>query len=202
MSNSLIDFKFIREYLTHEAVYCQGHGAVPDGEYLGAGMLYYAIVYVLRARLCVCLGSGGGFVPRMMRQAQLDAHLVSTTYVVDANMPAAGWGEPLWLHPDSFFRRTWSGIDVLIQTTESAAGHFAKDSIDFLHIDANHSRSMQDFQLWAPLVRIGGMITLHDTRTHGTDLQRTLSHVRDDRSFQMILLDDVGAGIALVRRAS
>ena len=43
-----------------------------QGVDLAAGMIYYSLAYSLKARTCVNLGSGGGFVPRMLRQAQRD----------------------------------------------------------------------------------------------------------------------------------
>ena len=39
---------------------------------MGAGMMYFSLVYYMKARNCVCLGSGGGFVPRIMSQARLE----------------------------------------------------------------------------------------------------------------------------------
>ena len=41
------------------------HGANDD--YLGAGIFYYSIPYFLKSEVCVCLGSGGGYVPRLMQ---------------------------------------------------------------------------------------------------------------------------------------
>ena len=38
------------------------HGA--NDVYMGAGIMYFSIPYFLKAETCVCLGSGGGFVPR------------------------------------------------------------------------------------------------------------------------------------------
>ena len=46
------------------------HGA--NDLYMGSGIFYYAIPYFLKAEVCVCLGSGGGFVPHIMSQARLE----------------------------------------------------------------------------------------------------------------------------------
>src|SRR5262245_38832527 len=70
VTESLVDSRVISELLTREAPWHESHGA--DGAYLGMGLLYYALTYSLRADVAVCLGSGGGFVPRLMRQAQRD----------------------------------------------------------------------------------------------------------------------------------
>lgn len=38
--------------------------------------------------------------------------------------------------------------------------------VDFLFIDGDHTRPLEDFGLWAPLVRPGGIVGFHDI-THG-----------------------------------
>ena len=32
-------------------------------------MIIYSTIQMMRAKVCVCLGSGGGFIPRIMTQA-------------------------------------------------------------------------------------------------------------------------------------
>src|SRR5256885_7435483 len=97
MTSELLNKDVIGEYLMRDAPWSGSHGA--DQDYLGMGLLYYAIVYALKAQIAVCLGSGGGFVPRVMRQAQRDLGIgeTSQTILVDGNHPAAGWGSPTWL---------------------------------------------------------------------------------------------------------
>ena len=41
---------------------------------LGDGLLVYSIIQYMRAKVCVCLGSGGGFIPRIMTRARQDLH--------------------------------------------------------------------------------------------------------------------------------
>ena len=105
---SLVDKNFIATYLTADDSWCTGHGS--DGcEDLGAGMLYYALAYSLRSRTCVCLGSGGGFVPRLMRQAQRDLDLEGSRTILVDGAPQVRqerkeiWGSPDWLAEDSTF---------------------------------------------------------------------------------------------------
>jgi len=70
--------------------YRESHGATHI--YLGGGLLFYTIPYLMKSKICVCLGSGGGYVPRMMTAAhwdlkELDVFLndeYGTTYIVDA----------------------------------------------------------------------------------------------------------------------
>src|SRR4030095_8107770 len=153
----LIDAEFVEASLTKEAPFCESHGA--QGSYLGIGLLYYSLVYARRTRVAVCLGSGGGFVPRLMRQAQRDLGIDtdSRTILVDADLPQAGWGSPQWLGASSFFRSRFADIEIVMSTTQAAvADYFAPRGIkiDYLHIDADHSfrGCLADFQDYRPLL--------------------------------------------------
>lgn len=64
-ASGLLNHTYVRDFLTHEATWRGMHGA--SKENLGAGMLYYVLAYAAQAKLCVCLGSGDGFVPRILR---------------------------------------------------------------------------------------------------------------------------------------
>jgi hypothetical protein len=46
------------------------HGATDL--HLGDGLLVYSLILFNRAKTCVCIGSGGGFIPRLMTQARKD----------------------------------------------------------------------------------------------------------------------------------
>ena len=48
------------------------HGATDL--HLGDGLLIYSTIQYMRAKTCVCLGSGGGFIPRVMSQARMELH--------------------------------------------------------------------------------------------------------------------------------
>lgn len=186
--------------------YAQGHGA---SKRLDAGIIYYAVACAARARVCVCLGSGGGFVPCLMRQAQRDMDLdPSVTYLVDAILPEAGFGSPEiedgWRDPRGVVRKHYADIVTLnCLTAEAAAGFFPKNRviIDFLHVDADHSfdGALSDFELYAPMMRESGFITFHDTSTRA--IQKVLGTIREKRpEFQCLDMPDLGAGIALLRR--
>ena len=130
----ILNLKFIREFITNNqkeqlehngkvstqydpVPYRWTHGAT---EYsLGDGLLIYSIIHYMRAKTVVCLGSGGGFVPRIMTQARVDLYDsqifegnrdynwgdIGVTYVVDA---ANGVGGNIdWKNEDSFFRKTF-----------------------------------------------------------------------------------------------
>ena len=153
------------------------HGATDY--HLGDGLLIYAAIQHLRAKNCVCLGTGGGFVPRIMTQAKLDLHDqgifdgnnhwnwgdIGSTYVVDATNGIGG--EADWAEENSFFRETFNPRFINDTTENAYHNFFIKEDIKihFLHIDADHSYEgvKKDFELYSTLLEPGGIITIHDT---------------------------------------
>jgi len=201
---ALINFDLIRRALMRDAPWAGSHGA--EGDYLGMGLLYYALVYGMRAKVAVCLGSGGGFVPRLMRQAQRDLGVAhrSRTILVDGNLPDAGWGAPVWLEDDSFFRQSYPDVEVVIQSTQDAAKQFFEPNgirIDYLHIDADHSfrACLGDFNTYRPFLRSGALVTVHDTHYPGAGVRYVIDHLRGRPDCELIDLVDQGTGLGLVR---
>ena len=153
------------------------HGATDY--HLGDGLLIYSIIQLMRYKTCVCLGSGGGFIPRIMTQARLDLHDqeiftgdkaynhgdIGVTYLVDA---ANGVGGNIdYSDKDSFFRYQFAPRFIKETTEKAFYDFFVKQDIkiDFLHIDAGHSYEdvKQDFELYSTLLKENGMISIHDT---------------------------------------
>jgi hypothetical protein len=139
----------------------------------------YSFIQYIRAKTCVCLGSGGGFIPRIMTKARMDLHEqgifegdndynwgdIGTTIVVDAANEVGGHVD--WLDTDSFYRKTFCPR-IINETTEKAYyNFFVKEDIriDYLHIDAGHSYEdvKQDFELYSKLLSDKGIISIHDT---------------------------------------
>lgn len=167
-----------KKYLTHTPVpYRWTHGATDF--HLGDGLLIYSIIQLMRYKTLVCLGSGGGFIPRIMTQARLDLHEqciftgdrdynhgdIGVTYLVDA---ANGIGGDIdYGDKDSFFRYQFIPRFIKDTTEKAFYNFFVKQDIqiDFLHIDAGHSYEdvKQDFELYSTLVKPNGMISIHDT---------------------------------------
>ena len=200
----LLNQQTISDLLTGDAEWASSHGA--EDRYLGMGLLYYTLVYIHRVKTAVCLGSGGGFVPRMMRQAQRDLGLVEggRTILVDANKPEAGWGAPVWLSPGSFFRQAFSDVELVISTTrEAAKSYFASQAItiDYLHIDADHTFEgcLQDFLLYRPFLTEGSLVTLHDSNLPGAGVGAVVEYLRARKDCEVIDFPNVGYGTALVR---
>ena len=95
---SLVDKEFIKSYLTASDPWCKSHGSAEGSEDLGAGILYYSLAYAYKSKTCVCLGSGGGFVPRLMRQAQRDLDLQgSRTLLVDGTLQSGFITPPIYM---------------------------------------------------------------------------------------------------------
>ena len=147
------------------------HGA--NDTYMGACIFYYAIPYFLKAQVCVCLGSGGGYVPRLMVDCVYELNETEMygedkygeVYVVDATNSVNG--EVDWADKDSYLRETFNP-KFLNATTENAFYNFfvKRDvKIDYLHIDADHTYEgcKLDFDLYSTIMNENGIISIHDT---------------------------------------
>ena len=147
------------------------HGA--NDTYMGAGIFYYAIPYFLRAQTCVCLGSGGGYVPRLMvdcvwelNETQMYGEGKSgEVYVIDATNGFNG--EVDWSDEDSFLREKFNPKFINSTTEDAFYSFFVKRDIkiDYLHIDAGHTYEdcKQDFDLYSTLMNENGIISIHDS---------------------------------------
>jgi len=169
--------KFITNNDKEPVAYRWTHGATD--QHLGDGLLIYSIIQFMRAKTCVCLGSGGGFIPRIMTQARVDLYDtgifegdrdynwgdIGTTIVVDAANEVGGNVD--WLETNSFFRSNFYPR-IINDTTENAYyNFFVKEDIkiDYLHIDAGHSYEdvKRDFEQYSKLISKHGIISIHDT---------------------------------------
>ena len=153
------------------------HGATDL--HLGDGLLVYSFIQFIRAKICVCIGSGGGFIPRLMTQARWDLHGqkifegnnqqewgdIGTTIIVDAANGVGGFTD--WTEENSFLRQHFQP-QVILETSEKAFYDFfvRQDiKIDYLHIDGDHSYEgvKKDFDLYSTIMSENGIITIHDT---------------------------------------
>ena len=180
MKNSILNYDYIMNYITtnegDEVPYRWSHGA--DDMHLGDGLIIYTLVQFFKFKTLVCLGSGGGFIPRIMTQARYDLSQEGfyeevsmewgdngSTYVVDA---CNGFnGEVDWVDKDSFFRETFHPKFIKETTEDAYYNYFVKQDIkiDLLHIDADHTFEgvKKDFELYSNIMNKDGIITIHDT---------------------------------------
>lgn len=156
--------------------YLQNH--LGHGTY--QAFLYLILANMKHARVCVCLGSGRGSVPALMREGQLSACEAGydfkpthkkegcLTYLVDKGCEKHSL--TVVHNSDSIFRKNYPDIEVLQMLTDDSCIFF-KDKgikIDYLHIDACHShgQSLRDFENFYKnydLMSDEFIITLHDT---------------------------------------
>ena len=187
-------------------VFSDSHGAFDD--HLGAGAVYYALAAMVRSQVSVCIGSGGGFVPRLLRQAQRDLSLSNAeTYLVDANLPDLGFGHPMqaggWLTPENDLQTAWPGLTILRMLSSDAARLFAAAgiTIDYLHIDGDHSARgvVADVVDYLPLLSRRAVVSLHDLRM--PSVRQAMTEIaRDHPNLEWITFNEIGNGTAILRR--
>ena len=180
--STLINTDLVKNVITNNG----GEGSVPyrwthganDVE-MGDGLLVYSFIQFIRAKTCVCIGSGGGFIPRIMTQARKDMWEmgvfggnpdvswgdIGCTYVVDANNGIGGKSDIG--DEESFFRKHFHPR-VILETSERAFYDFFIRQgirIDYLHIDGDHSYEgvKKDFELYSTIMNPNGIISIHDT---------------------------------------
>jgi len=181
MDEMITNNEYIRKNITNNndepVPYRWTHGATDL--HMGDGIIVYSLIQHMRAKNCVCIGSGGGFIPRIMTQARVDLHKqkifdgnsdynwgdIGSTYLVDA---CNGIGGPNDLENESsFFRSTF--YPRLIKATSVDAYHdfFIRQDIkiDLLWIDGDHSYEgvKTDFDLYSKILSDNGVIVIHDT---------------------------------------
>jgi hypothetical protein len=191
------DFDEVGDQVLKNVPYRWSHGATDS--HLGDGLLIYSLIQFMRAKVCVCLGSGGGFIPRIMTQARLDLHRqgifegdgshnwgnIGETYIVDA-MNGIG-GNVDWFKEESFLRR-WFQPRIINTTTEDAFhNYFVLNDlqIDYLHIDAGHSYEnvKEDFELYTQILSPNGIVSIHDTDPNYADKYIVTNEVKDRGDF-------------------
>ena len=193
----LLNTNLIKDYLTNNhsiddngnvilepVKYRWTHGATDL--HLGDGLMIYSLIQFIKAKTCVCIGTGGGFIPRLMTQSRMDLWSqgifkgnnqlewgdIGTTIIIDAANGVGGFTD--WTDDNSFLRKHFSP-QVILETSERAFyNYFIRQDIkiDYLHIDGDHSYDgvKKDFELYSQIISENGIITIHDTdkRYHDT----------------------------------
>ena len=153
------------------------HGATDL--HMGDGIVVYSMIQHMRAKNCVCIGSGGGYIPRIITQARLDLHQqgifegnrdynwgdIGATYVVDACNGVGGQND--LENEDSFYRTHFYPRFIKSTSEEAYYDFFVRQDIkiDFLFIDGDHSYEgvKLDFDLYSTILSDNGIIIIHDT---------------------------------------
>jgi hypothetical protein len=153
------------------------HGATDL--HMGDGIMVYSLIHQLRAKNCVCIGSGGGFIPRIITQARIDLHKqgifegnndfnwgdIGATYLID---PCNGIGGPSDVdNEDSFYRSKFYPRFIKTTSEDAFYNFFIPQDIkiDLLYIDGDHTYNgvKLDFELYSTILNENGIIVIHDT---------------------------------------
>ena len=173
--------QYIEKYITtndgEKVPFLWTHGATT--EHMGDGLIIYSLVQHMRYKNCVVIGSGGGYIPRILTQSRIDLYKqnifggngdynwgdIGSTYVVD---PCNGIGGQSDIdNEDSFYRKNFYPRFVKETSEEAYYNFFIREDIqiDFLFIDGDHSYEgvKKDFDLYSNIITTKGMIVIHDT---------------------------------------
>lgn len=179
----------------------ESHGV--EGDHQGAGALYFGLPYMLRAKRCVCLGSGAGFVPLQMLGAQrrlVQEDVLSGTDVslVDANVGI--WGLPVY--------ESGAEIDPELRLVKKLTADAVSElsDINYLHVDADHSYDgvLSDLLAYIPKMSGDWAVTVHDTyNPENAHLGIGAWEASVDAANELglsVMNFKVGCGVALLRR--
>ena len=180
MKRNILNHEYIEQEITtndkqSDVKYRWSHGATD--KHMGDGIIVYSMMYFFKPKLSVCLGSGGGFIPRIMSKCLNDLKQEgfntdeSRVILVDAVNGVNG--HPDWIDDDSFYRNNFQS-EWLHTTTEKAYyEYFIKRDmkIDLLWIDADHTYEgvKKDFDLYSEIMSENGIIMVHDTDKNYVD---------------------------------
>jgi hypothetical protein len=188
--------EYVRKNITNNddqpVPYRWTHGATDT--HMGDGIVVYSIVQHMRAKVCVCIGSGGGYIPRILTQARIDLHNqkifdgnsdynwgnIGTTYLVDA---CNGIGGPNDIDDEtSFYRSKFYPRFIKTTSVDAYYDFFVRQDIkiDLLFIDGDHSYEgvKKDFELYSKILSDNGVIIIHDT---DAEYEETLIVSEDQR---------------------
>jgi hypothetical protein len=178
----------------------------------------FQLTKFIKPSICVIIGSGGGLIPRIIREAQIQSFAQnSKTYLIDLGETMGAM--PNKIHnPNSIFRLLYPEIIVFKGYSVPEGIDFIskkEQTIDLLWIDGDHSHegSLKDFNSYSPLVSNSGLIFLHDTAPNGTGniqpdwcgVNKTIECIRNNKDFEIINFVkigalDPGAGVAIIKK--
>ena len=170
---TILNHEYIKKHITtnngkEDVPYRWSHGATD--KHLGDGILIYSLIQFHKYKTLVCLGSGGGYVPRLMQDCmwelqETDIIKNGEVYVIDATNGFNGNVD--WDDSDSFLRKNFDPKFINTTTEDAYYNFFVKRDIkiDYLHIDADHTYEgvKRDFDLYSTIMNENGIISIHDT---------------------------------------
>ena len=179
MKKTILNHEYIEQEITtnqgKDFRYRWSHGATD--KHMGDGMILYSLMYFFKPKLSVCLGSGNGFVPRIMWTCLTDLKYegfdVNDSRVILVDAVNGVNGNPDWTDDDSFYRNKFQSEWLHSTTEEAYYEYFIKRDmkIDMLWIDADHTYEgiKKDFDLYSQIMTEKGIIIIHDTDKNYVD---------------------------------
>lgn len=174
-----------------------------------------------KPNICVCIGTGDGLIPRVLRQSQINSGKINgKTILIDL-------GETMGAMPDkihnlnSKFRKIYPDIDVFKGFSVPNGINYLKNNnihnIDILWIDGDHSfeGSLNDFKNYSKLLSNNGFIFMHDTLPNGQNnkqpdwcgVNKTIQYIHENYKNEFELINIVGnknrkpgTGFAIIKR--
>jgi len=174
MKKTILNHEYIKNSITKnngkdDVKYRWSHGATD--KHMGDGMILYSMMYFFKPTISVCLGSGGGYIPRIMwsciSDLEQEGFNTDEARVILVDAVNGVNGQPDWTDENSFYRKKFLS-EWLHTTTEKAYyEYFVKRDmkIDMLWIDADHTYEgiQKDFKLYSQIMSDNGIIIIHDT---------------------------------------
>jgi O-antigen biosynthesis protein len=149
-----------------------------ESSWRGLGSLAYEIICAYKPKVVVELGSHMGLSTFSMALGIRDLNEGGRVYAVDTwkgDAQAGRYGEDVY---ECFLsRRKQLGLEKVIQPlrmTFEEAHSKVPPEIDLLHIDGLHTWQAvnQDFEMYSPLMRSGGLVLFHDVNTGFPELKK------------------------------
>jgi len=190
--------EYIQKYITTDdgdkLPFLWTHGATSS--HMGDGIIVYSLIQHMRYKNCVCIGTGGGYIPRIMTQARIDLHKqgifegndtyswgdIGTTFLVD---PCNGiGGDSNVCNMDGFYQKTFYPRFIKETSERAYYDFFVREDImiDLLFIDGDHSYEgvKKDFDLYTKRLNPNGLVLIHDTDSSYSETLITSEDAKKD----------------------
>jgi hypothetical protein len=143
---------------------------------LGFGLIHYSLISNLKPEKVLCVGSQKGYIPVICALACKDNKKGFVDFVdagYDKGHPKAWSGIGFWKKINSKKHFSYMGvgnrINTYVMTTKDFIKKYPKQKYGYIYIDGDHSYKgvKNDFELFWPKLRKGGLICFHDIIAKG-----------------------------------
>jgi hypothetical protein len=129
------------------------------------------LMHAHRPRNLVELGTARGFSYFAFNQAQQRLNSKTRCFAIDTWPTGEHDGNGVFEQVRDYNERYRDFSQLIRSTADAAAGAFADESIDLLHVDGRRSYAdvKHDFETWRPKLSSRGLVLLHDTNVRAHD---------------------------------